>query len=116
MVAAFQNASENLLVTYGRTLAVLVANVIRLCSVVPVTLLGYYFFGFHGFLWFNFLATIPVLIYLHSEQKTHGLLNLKSEVTRLAAAFIVFLICLAPSHLLLTLLPSRWLRLRLKRH
>jgi lipopolysaccharide exporter len=116
VVGAFQNASENLLVAYGRTRVVLVANVIRFCSVVPASLLGYYFFGFYGFLWFTFLATIPPLIYFYCQQKTYGLLNLKSEVTRLAAAFIVFLICLAAGHLLLTLLPSRWLHLGLKRH
>jgi lipopolysaccharide exporter len=116
VIVAFQNASETVLVAYGRTHIVLVANVIRLCSVIPATFLGYYFFGFYGFLWFNFAATIPLLVYLYGEQRRFRFLDLRNELSRLGAAFGVFLVCLAASHLLLAYVPAGWLHLGLKRH
>jgi len=109
IVASFQNASENLLLASGRTHTTLVGNVIRLCTILPATFLGYYLFGFYGFLWFNLAGTLPLLIYFYYEQKKHGLLNLTNELTRFGAALLVFLICLGASHLLLALLPAAWL-------
>jgi O-antigen/teichoic acid export membrane protein len=116
IIIAVQNASENLLVASGRTHMVLVANIIRLCSVIPATFLGYYLFGFYGFLWFNFAATIPLLLYFYSEQRRLELLNLTEELKRLGAALAVFLLCLAVSHLLMALVPANWLHLGLKKH
>lgn len=116
MIAAFQNASENLLVASGRNHIVLLANVIRLASVIPATFIGYYLFGFYGFLWFNLAATIPLLGYFYREQNRLGLLDLRSELKLLGAAVLLFLACLAASHLLLALTPSGWLHLGLKRH
>jgi O-antigen/teichoic acid export membrane protein len=116
IIIASQNASENLLVASGRNHIVLVANVIRLCTVVPATFLGYFLYGFYGFLWFNLAATIPLLVYFFWEQKKHGLLNLASELQRLFAALLVFALCLGASHLLLRLLPGRWLHLGIKGH
>jgi O-antigen/teichoic acid export membrane protein len=116
IIIAVQNASENLLVASGRTHMVLVANIIRLCSVIPATFLGYYLFGFYGFLWFNFAATIPLLLYFYSEQRRLELLNLTEELKRLGAALAVFLLCLAVSHLLMAFVPENWLHLGLKKH
>jgi O-antigen/teichoic acid export membrane protein len=116
IIIAVQNASENLLVASGRTHMVLVANIIRLCSVIPATFLGYYLFGFYGFLWFNFAATIPLLLYFYSEQRRLELLNLTEELKRLGAALAVFLLCLAVSHLLMAFVPANWLHLGLKKH
>jgi O-antigen/teichoic acid export membrane protein len=116
IVFAFQSASENLLVASGRTHAFLAANVIRLLSVIPATLLGYYLFGFDGFIWFNFLATLPLSIYFFYEQKRGGLLNLFDEGKLFAAAAAVFFLSLAASHLILAIIPTGWLHLGLKRH
>jgi lipopolysaccharide exporter len=116
IVIAFQNASENLLVASGRNHVVFLANVIRLCTIIPASLLGYYIFGFYGFLWFNLAATIPVLLYYFFEQKRLKLLMLRSELKLLALALFVFLLSLATSHLLLALLPAGWLHLGIHRH
>jgi O-antigen/teichoic acid export membrane protein len=115
IVTAFQNASENLLVASGRTHTVLVANVIRVCSLIPITLLGYYLFGFNGFLWFTLLATVPVLTYYHLQQKKLGLVSWRDEVTLLAIALLVFLVCFILSHLLMKFVPAGSLHLRLRR-
>jgi O-antigen/teichoic acid export membrane protein len=116
VITAFQSTSENLLVASGRTHIVLVANVIRLCSVIPATFFGYYLFGFYGFLWFNLAATIPLLMYFYYEQRKFNLLNLKQELSLLGTALLVFLICLAASHLLLASIAPGWLHLGLKKH
>jgi lipopolysaccharide exporter len=109
ILIAFQNASENLLLASGRTHTTLVANVIRFCTIIPATFFGYFLFGFYGFLWFNLAGTIPLLAYFYYVQRRHGLLNLTNELARLSAALAVFLLCLAASHILLTLLPAGWL-------
>jgi lipopolysaccharide exporter len=116
VIIAVQNASENLLVASGRTHIVLVANVIRLCTVIPAALLGYFLYGFYGFLSFSAAATIPLLVYFFWQQKRFGLLDLASELRRLLVALLVFLVCLAASHLLLKVLPAGWLHLGLTRH
>jgi lipopolysaccharide exporter len=116
IVFAFQNASENLLVASGRSNAFLVANIIRLCSVIPASFLGYYFYGFYGFLWFNLAATLPLVIYFFCVQKKLGLLDLMNEARRFGAAMLVFSLSLAASHLFLALIPAGWLHLGLKRH
>jgi O-antigen/teichoic acid export membrane protein len=116
IITSLQNSSENLLVASGRTHTVLVANVIRLCSIIPATFLGYYLFGFYGFLWFNCAATIPLLIYFYSAQRKLGLLKLSNELTLLGIGLLVFLLSFAASHLLLASIPASWLHLGLKKH
>jgi lipopolysaccharide exporter len=113
---AFQYASENLLVASGRSYVVLLSNVIRLCTVIPASLLGYYFFGFYGFLWFNLAGMIPLLLYFFWEQKRSGLLDAASELRRMGEALVIFLLCLGASQLILKFVPEGWMHLGLKRH
>ena len=116
IIFAFQNASENLLVASGRNYVVLVANIVRLCTIIPGTLLGYYLFGFYGFLWFNLAAAVAVLLYFIYEQKSAGFWNLTEESRRFGAALLAFFLCLALSHLILRWIPVGWLHLRLRGH
>ena len=116
IILALQNASENLLVASGRNHIVLYANVILLVSAIPATFLGYYLFGFYGFLWFNLAATLPLLIYLYREQNRLDLLDMKSELRLLGAAALVFLGCWGAGHFFLSFIPSGWLHLGLNRH
>jgi len=115
ILVAFQYASENLLVASGRSYVVLLSNVIRVCTIIPASLLGYYCFGLYGFLWFNLAGMVPLLLYFFWEQKRSGLLNLASEIRRMGVALAVFLLCLAASQLVLKLFPEGWLHLGLKR-
>jgi O-antigen/teichoic acid export membrane protein len=116
IIAAFHAGSENLLVAYGRTRTTLVANIVRLFSIVPASLLGYYFYGFDGFLWFNLAATIPLSVYFFTQQRKFELLQFGDEMKRAATALSVFFISLAASHLFLSVIPSSWLHLGLKQH
>ncbi len=110
IIAAFQNASEVLLVASGQTQTVLVGNIIRLLS-VPIAISGYYAFGFYGFLWFNLLSMTPVLGYFFWRQHQIGLLDAKVELKRFALALIVFIGCFVANHIALSLIPARWLHL-----
>jgi lipopolysaccharide exporter len=116
IIFAFQNASENLLVASGRNYVVLVANIVRLCTVVPATLFGYHFFGLYGFLWFNLAAAAAVLIYFLYEQGRAGYLNLTGDSRRFGAALLTFFVCLALSHLILRWIPAGWLHLKIRNH
>lgn len=115
ILVAFQYASENLLVASGRSYVVLLSNVIRVCTIIPASLLGYYCFGLYGFLWFNLAGMVPLLLYFFWEQKRSGLLNLASELRRMGVALVIFLLCLGASQLVLKLFPEGWLHLGLKR-
>jgi lipopolysaccharide exporter len=114
-VSAFFNVSENVLVAAGVTHAVLVGNVYRLAALIPASLLGYYFFGLKGFLWFNFAATFVPLGYLYHRQHSLGLLKPRIELRWAAIAFGTFFLCLTISHLFLAIVPQNWLHFRLHR-
>ena len=115
VVASFQNPTENLLVASGRTHVVLVANLVRLATLPASTLLGYYLFGFNGFLWASLGATLIVLAYFYWEQKRGGLLDARAERARFGWALGVFVVCLAASRLLLHVVPAGLLQHALRR-
>ena len=116
VIAAFQNASENLLVAAGRSHVVLGANIIRIISLIPAVIFGYHFFGFEGFLWCTMAAALPPLLYFYWEQWRNRLLDPMREVAGLALCAVVFLACLGLSHVVLGLVPSGWLHLGLGHH
>ena len=116
VMSAFQASSENLLVASGRTHMVLLGNVVRLFTVIPASILGYYLFGFYGFLWFGQAATVILVVYFFRQQRRYGLLDLSRELRLLGLAALVFVVCFAASHLLLAFIPADSLHLLLRRH
>ena len=116
IVTSFQNASENLLVASGRTHTVLVANIVRVCSLIPITLLGYFLFGFNGFLWGTLVATVPALAYFYSQQRKLQLVSWREELMLLGVAALTFFVCLAASYLLRKLVPAELLHVKLGKH
>lgn len=116
VIAAFQNASENLLVASGLSRVVLGANIIRIVSLIPAVILGYHFFGFEGFIWCTTAATLPPLLYFYWEQWRSRLLEPLRELTGLGLCAVVFLISLGLSHVLLGIVPASWLHLGLGHH
>lgn len=104
--SSFANPSENLLVASGRTQVVLIANLVRLATIPASTLLGYYWFGFQGFLWASVIANVVVLAYLYWEQRRQGLLDSHAEWARAGWALGVFVACLVLSGVLLHFMPT----------
>ena len=116
IIAAFQNASENLLVASGQSRVVLGANIIRIVSLIPAVVLGYHFFGFEGFLWCTMAAALPPLLYFYWEQWRASLLQPLRELAGLGLCTVVFLACLGLSQVLLRIVPPNWLHLGLGHH
>jgi O-antigen/teichoic acid export membrane protein len=116
IIAAFQNASENLLVASGLSRVVLGANIVRIVSLSPAVVLGYHFFGFEGFLWCTTAAALPPLFYYYWEQWRNHLLEPLRELAGLGLCTIVFLACFGLSHVLLGIVPPSWLHLGLGHH
>jgi hypothetical protein len=69
-------------------------------------LLGYYWFGFQGFLWGSVVANLVVLTYFYREQKRQGLLDSHAEWARAGWALGVFVVCLVSSVVLVHFLPT----------
>lgn len=115
LLSAFLNASENMLVASGKNQFVFAGNAIWLVSAIPASFLGFYMFGFEGFLWFNLAARLPSLIYFHYEQRRYGLLNLRYEFRLLWMSLGLFIGCLLISHLLLAVMPASFLHLRFRK-
>jgi O-antigen/teichoic acid export membrane protein len=116
MVSAFLSASQNILFAAGVTHSILVGNALTLVSLVPASLLGYWFFGLKGFLWFNLGASFVPLIWAHWKQHQLGLLRLRTELRWFGLAVGAFLVCLILSHLFLAVVPQSWLHLHLHHH
>jgi O-antigen/teichoic acid export membrane protein len=115
LASAFLNASENMLVASGKNHYTLASNAIWLASAIPASLLGFYAFGFEGFLWFNLAARLPSLVYFYFEQRRFGLVDFKYEFRLLLVALAVFLSCLLVGHVLLGVMPPALLHLRFRK-
>ena len=106
VLSSFANPSENLLVASGRTQVVLIANLVRLATVPASTLLGYYWFGFQGFLWASVISNLVALAYFYREQRRQRLLDPRAEWARAGWALGMFLACIILSLALLHLMPN----------
>lgn len=115
VVFAFLSASENMLVASGKNHYVLAGNAIWLACAIPASFIGFYGFGFEGFLWFNLAARLPSLIYFYREQRRFGLVNLTREFRLALMALGVFAGCWLIGHLLLSVVPPSLLHLRFRK-
>jgi O-antigen/teichoic acid export membrane protein len=115
LLSAFLSASENMLTASGKNHYTLAGNAIWLVSAIPASLIGYYTFGFEGFLWFNLAARLPGLIFFYYEQRKYHLLNISYELRLLLFALCLFLACLLVSNFLLAVMPSTFLHLRFRK-
>jgi O-antigen/teichoic acid export membrane protein len=109
------NASENLLVASGQTHMVLTGNIIRLLTIAPATILGYYLFGFYGFVWFAQVSMFVTSLYFLYRQHKAGLLSARNEILLLATGLGVFLLCLVFSHMVMALVPHNALHFHIHR-
>jgi O-antigen/teichoic acid export membrane protein len=116
VVQAFLIVSQNVLFAAGVTHAILVGNALTLVVLVPASLLGYYFYGLKGFLWFNLAGSFAPLIWVYLKQQQLGLLKLRTELRWMGLALGTFLFCFTVSHLFLAVVPHAWLHLHLHRN
>jgi O-antigen/teichoic acid export membrane protein len=105
---ALASPAEDLLIATGEYQIILHGNVFRAAWMFIGSLMGYYLFGFMGFVYGAALSGLPPLLYYFALQRRKGLLVCKYELYRVA-----FLIAVGvSSHLLsaLILAESPYLR------
>lgn len=90
ILLAFYSSAEDLLVASGYNHIGLTGNVLRVAWLVPGALLGYYFFGFEGFLALVVLDHVPGLFYYLWLQHRNNLLVLRYELYRVGLVVAVF--------------------------
>lgn len=115
LLSAFSNASENLLLASGKNHYTLAGNALWLASALPAAFLGYYSFGFEGFLWFTLAARLPAILYFYYEQRRYQLLDIRYEFRLLFTALSVFFVCAFLSHALLSIIPGNLLHFRFRK-
>jgi O-antigen/teichoic acid export membrane protein len=86
MLLALSSPSEDLLVASGQPKIVLLGNLLRLLWIVPVSLLGYWVWGFVGFVWGASLDVLPVMLFYWYRRHMASLLIVRYEA--LMVAFI----------------------------
>lgn len=97
MLISLASPAEDLLVAAGKTHVVLVGNILRISWVVPGCLIGFYFFGFTGFLYAAALEALPALVYLMALQKVNRMLIFKYDLLKIAFATCIFVASLGIS-------------------
>jgi lipopolysaccharide exporter len=103
---AFTAAAEDLLIATGDSHIILVANLLRGAWMGAATFLGYYFFGFTGFVYGVSLTNLPALVYYLRLQHTKKLLVLRYEMYKLVFACTIALAFYALGLLASALVPG----------
>jgi lipopolysaccharide exporter len=111
VLLSFASPAEDLLISAGQFHVILVGNVLRASWIVPVSLVGYHFFGFMGFVYGLSLSGLPPLAYYLWLQKSKGMLIVKYELYKVAFALTVGVTSYMVCALFLALLPG--LRIKL---
>lgn len=107
---ALASPAEDMLIATGESRLVLVGNVYRVIWMVGASLLGYYLFGFLGFVYGIALSGLPALIYYLWLQRRKGFLIARYEVYKVAFTCGVAISAYLASSALLSL----WLALSSK--
>jgi lipopolysaccharide exporter len=111
VLLSFASPAEDLLISAGQFHVILVGNVLRAVWIVLGSLIGYYFWGFLGFVYGLSLSGLPPLAYYLWLQKSKGMLIVKYELYKVAFALCVGVTSYVGSALFLALFP--WFRIKL---
>lgn len=98
--------AEDLLIATGEYHVILFGNVLRAVSMVAASLIGYYFFGFVGFVYGIAFSGLPPLIYYLWLQRAKGMLTVRYELYKVAIVGTAAMSAFFVSNLLFGLLPS----------
>jgi lipopolysaccharide exporter len=108
---SFASPAEDLLISAGQFHVILIGNVLRASWIVLASLLGYYYFGFSGFVYGIALSGLPPLAYYLWLQKSKGMLIVKYELYKVAFVIAVGVTSYVASDLFLALFPGFRIRL-----
>ncbi len=111
VLLSFASPAEDLLISAGQFHVILVGNILRASSIVFGSILGYYFFGFLGFVYGLAFSGLPPLAYYLWLQNAKGMLIIQYELYKVAFAFTVGITTYVGSALFMSLFPG--LRIKL---
>jgi O-antigen/teichoic acid export membrane protein len=111
VLLSFASPAEDLLISAGQFHVILIGNVLRASWIVLGSLIGYYFFGFSGFVYGLSLSGLPPLTYYLWLQKSKGMLIVKYEIYKVAFALAVGVTSYIGSALFLALFPGSRIKL-----
>ena len=86
ILSALASAAESMLVASGESSLILISNIYRVCWAFTMSLLGYFLFGFLGFVYGFSLSTLPKLAYYLVLQHRKGFMIPGFELQKVAAA------------------------------
>ena len=98
--------AEDMLIASGEFQVILIGNICRATWLVFTALLGYYVFGFMGFVWGTASSGLPPLLYYLWLQNRKGFLIVRYELYKMAFAAGTAVAAYCASSVLLDLLPS----------
>jgi O-antigen/teichoic acid export membrane protein len=110
---AFAQPAEDLLIAAGEYQVILMGNVYRAVSLLTGSLVGYFFFGFLGFVYGVALSGLPPLLYYWWLQRSKGFMILRYEAYKVAFFIGVALSSYLASSLLLYLWPAAHIHIRI---
>jgi len=93
VLLAFAGPSENLLVAAGNPKMVLIGNLLRLLWLVPASLIGFHYWGFHGFVFAAAFDVAPLVAFLWYQRSLGKLINFRNEMIMICYAISVFSVC-----------------------
>jgi O-antigen/teichoic acid export membrane protein len=110
---AFAQPAEDLLIAAGEYQVILMGNVYRAVSLLAGSLVGYFFFGFLGFVYGVALSGLPPLLYYLWLQRSKGFMILRYEAYKVVFFMGVALLSYLASSLLLYLWPAAHIHIRI---
>jgi O-antigen/teichoic acid export membrane protein len=111
VLLSLASPAEDLLISAGQFHVILVGNVLRAAWIILGALLGYYYWGFLGFVYGLSLSGLPPLFYYLWLQKSKGMLIVKYELYKVGFALGVGVTSYMGSALFLAVFPG--LRIKL---
>jgi O-antigen/teichoic acid export membrane protein len=106
VLLSFACPSEDLLISAGQFHVILMGNILRTIWIILGSLLGYYFWGFLGFMYGLALSGLPPVIYYLWLQRSKGMLIVKYELYKIAFVVAVALTAYLGSSLFTALFPG----------
>jgi lipopolysaccharide exporter len=98
--------AEDLLIATGESHVILFGNIFRAVSMCAASLIGYYFFGFLGFIYGIGVSGFPPLLYYLRLQRKKGMLIVRYEVYKVAFVFGIAMAAYVTSNLLQAFWPA----------
>jgi len=106
VLMTFMRPAESLLTAAGQVEVQLISNVLRFAWLVPASLLGYWLYGFAGFVVLAAMDAVPAVVYMLHKQAKSGLLIVRFELLRVAFSLACWTVSAAGSWLFIGLMQN----------